>query len=52
MIEAKLTRVTEMFSKMDPYVIIKMNDGCEYKTKTVVKGGKFPKWNETIDIMV
>jgi Ca2+-dependent lipid-binding protein len=50
-IEAKLTRDTEFFSKMDPFVKISMRDQ-NYKTKVLQGGGKLPKWNETFDLDV
>lgn len=50
-IEAKLTRDTEMFSKMDPYCKLQTRDQ-RFKTKVLQGAGKLPKWNETIDIDV
>ena len=50
-IEAKLTRDTEMFSKMDPYCKLQTRDQT-FKTKVLQGAGKLPKWNETIDIDV
>jgi hypothetical protein len=50
-IEAKLTRDTEMFSKMDPYCKVRTRDQ-NFKTKVLQGAGKLPKWNETIDIDV
>ena len=50
-IEAELTRDTEMFGAMDPYVQI-----CQrmqmFRTKTQDDAGKTPKWNETFDLDV
>jgi len=46
-VEAKLSRDTEIFSKMDPYCVIDYN-GNKYKTVTHKSGGKFPKWNHVI----
>ena len=40
-----------MFSKMDPYCIIKLRD-AEYRSKTLNNAGKLPKWNETFVINV
>jgi len=40
-----------MFSKMDPYAIIKLRD-AEYRSKTLKNAGKLPKWNETFVINV
>jgi len=49
--EAKLTRDTEMFSKMDPYVVMKYKDQ-ELKTKVKDEAGKRPVWNESFSIYV
>lgn len=50
-VEARLTRDTEFFGKMDPFAV------CEYrqqkfKTKVKQNAGKTPVWNEmfTIDV--
>jgi Ca2+-dependent lipid-binding protein len=43
-IEAKLTRDTEMFSDMDPYFKI-LCGGTEYQTTVCMGGGKKPVWN-------
>ena len=45
-IEAKLTRNTELLGKMDPFVIMQVRD---YVIRTKVKNsaGKNPVWNET-----
>jgi len=50
-IEAKLTRDTETFSKMDPYCKIQVRDQM-FQTKVLDGAGKMPKWNEvfTIDV--
>ena len=50
-IEAKLTRDTELFGKMDPYCVITYRDTV-LKTKVIEKGGKTPKWNEPFVIDV
>ena len=47
--EAKLTRDTEMFGKMDPYVKI-TSGGTTFKTKVLDGAGKTPKWNQAFDI--
>ena len=44
---ARLTRDTEMFGSMDPYVKVKY-DGQKYKTKVHNGGGKNPSWNDTL----
>ena len=43
-IEAKLTRDTEWFSKMDPYVIIETRNQ-KLKTRVLDGAGKTPKWD-------
>lgn len=48
---ARLTRDTETFGKMDPYVKFKMG-GKTKKTKTHNSGGKNPNWNDTISMDV
>jgi len=50
-IEAKMTRDTDFFSKMDPYVVIETRD---QKLKTRVKqgAGKLPRWDEVFDLDV
>jgi Ca2+-dependent lipid-binding protein len=51
LIEAKLTRDTEMFSKMDPYAKIAYREQ-NFRSKTLNNAGKLPKWNETFEINV
>ena len=50
-IEAKLTRDTEMFSKMDPYCKIRVRESM-FRTKVLNNAGKLPKWNESFEINV
>ena len=50
-IEAKLTRDTEMFSKMDPYCIIEVREQ-KFRTRTIDGAGKTPKWNQAFEIDV
>ena len=50
-IEAKLTRDTEWFSKMDPYVVIETRHQ-KLKTRTLDGAGKTPKWDQVFDIDV
>ena len=50
-IEARLTRDTEMFSKMDPYCIIEVREQ-KFRTRTMDGAGKTPKWNQAFDIDV
>ncbi len=48
---ANLSRDTEVFGNMDPFVTIEYQ-GMEFKTKTIGNGGKRPQWNETFEIDV
>ena len=50
-IEAKLTRDTEFFSKMDPYCVLSTRQQ-KYKTRTLQGAGKTPKWDQVFDIDV
>ena len=43
-VEARLTRDTEFFSKMDPYATIESRQQ-KFKTRTLQGAGKTPKWN-------
>ena len=45
-IEAKLTRDTEFFGKMDPFVVLDYRNQRQ-RTKVHMDAGKLPKWNET-----
>lgn len=42
-VEARLTRDTEMFGDMDPYILIESRMQ-RIRTKTCSDGGKNPKW--------
>jgi len=48
-IEAQLTRDTDMFTKMDPYVKIILGDQ-EIKGKVCHMGGKNPTWSDHITV--
>jgi Ca2+-dependent lipid-binding protein len=50
-LEAKLTRDTELFGEMDPFIIIEYQ-GMEFKTRTADNAGKNPKWNEYFEIEI
>ena len=51
-IMARLTHDTELFGKMDPYVVINMRMQ-RFRTKTAKKGGKEPHWdNEVFELDV
>lgn len=45
-INASLSRDTETFSRMDPYVVCVVN-GQRQKSRVHQEGGKHPKWNDT-----
>ena len=49
--EAKLTRDTELFSKMDPFVVMKFKDQT-HKTKVKDEAGKRPVWNQNFKIYI
>ena len=52
-VEAKLTRDTETFSKMDPYCKILIAESEQsFKTETLDGGGKTPVWDETFTFEV
>jgi hypothetical protein len=44
---AKLTRDTEIFSKMDPYCVVTLG-GQRQRTRTCHEAGKYPNWNESM----
>ena len=44
---ARLTRDTEIFGTMDPYVIIKSGN-TSVQTKTCCGGGKTPHWGDVM----
>ena len=46
-IEGQLSRDTEMFGEMDPYVSLEYQ-GTSYNTKVHKGGGKTPKWNQML----
>ena len=50
-IEADLTRDTETFGKMDPFIKFKYNE-LEFSTTEKSNAGKKPIWNETFQINV
>ena len=50
-IEAKLTRDTEMFGKMDPYAVLQCREST-YRTKVKDNAGKTPKWHEVWELDV
>ena len=50
-VEAKLTRDTEVFGKMDPFVEL-VTPLQKVRTRTIDGAGKTPKWNTVFDITV
>jgi Ca2+-dependent lipid-binding protein len=50
-IEGQLTRDTEFFGKMDPFIVVETN-GHKYRTPVVSEGGKNPVWNKVFFIPV
>ena len=50
-VAARLTRDTDTFGKMDPYVVIEYR-GTKYKTRTHQSGGKNPFWNQEFQLSV
>ena len=50
-VEAELTRDTETFGKMDPFVKFSYGD-LEFRTTEKSNAGKKPIWNETFQIDV
>ena len=50
-VEGKLTRNTELFGNMDPFVLIEYRKQ-KFKTKVIDEGGLNPKWNETFMIPI
>jgi len=50
-VEARLTRDTEWFSKMDPYATL-LTEKQMFKTRTMNGAGKTPRWNQEFDLDV
>lgn len=50
-IEAKLTRDTEVFSKMDPYAVLECRMQ-KFRTRTLQGAGKTPNWSQAFDFDV
>ena len=46
---ANLTRDTETFGKMDPFVEFSIDGGLIHKTAVKDEAGKTPVWNEEFD---
>jgi hypothetical protein len=50
-IQARLTRDTEFFGKMNPYCVVKLGD-FKTQTNTHKSGGKFPSWSNEFMLSV
>jgi Ca2+-dependent lipid-binding protein len=48
---AKMTRSTDKFTKMDPYLIMKVGSQT-LKTKVHNSGGKNPEWKDVLDFEI
>jgi Ca2+-dependent lipid-binding protein len=48
---ARLTRDTQTFGRMDPYIIFKIG-GAQQKTKTHEAGGKTPNWSDIMSFTI
>ena len=46
---ASLTRDTETFGKMDPYLELSIGGNQIHKTAVLDGAGKTPEWNEEVD---
>ena len=51
-VEAQLTRDTDTFSKMDPFVKVIYNGKKQHQTVVKNRAGKTPKWNEKTEIKI
>jgi Ca2+-dependent lipid-binding protein len=51
LIEGRLSRNVDVFTKMDVYVLV-VNQGLGYKTNVHEQGGIAPKWNQTLEIPI
>ncbi|KAL4496038.1 hypothetical protein ABPG72_015460 [Tetrahymena utriculariae] len=51
-IKANFKRDTDMFSKMDPFVRIKVSEDINFKTSVAKGGGKTPEWKEQVQVYV
>ncbi len=47
-----MSRNTEMFGQMDPYMVVTLNGNKKYRTRPCDNGGLNPKWNETLEINI
>jgi len=50
-VEARLTRDTEMFGKMDPYCVISLGEQ-KFRTRVLDGAGKTPKWHQAFEFDV
>ncbi|KAL4468582.1 hypothetical protein ABPG74_005085 [Tetrahymena malaccensis] len=51
-IKANFKRDTDLFSKMDPFVRIKVSEDINFKTSVIKGGGKTPEWKEQVQVYV
>ena len=51
-VRAELTRDTETFGKMDPFVVIEAANEQSFQTEVKDDAGKKPEWNEMFTIEV
>ncbi|EAR90539.1 C2 domain protein (macronuclear) [Tetrahymena thermophila SB210] len=51
-IKANFKRDTDLFSKMDPFVRIKVSEDINFKTSIIKGGGKTPEWKEQVQVYV
>lgn len=50
--KATLLKDVDLFTKMDPYVVLEYSGKERVRTKTHENGGKTPSWNETLKIPI
>ncbi|TNV83132.1 hypothetical protein FGO68_gene5962 [Halteria grandinella] len=50
-VSGNLLRNTELFGKMDPFILINYKDQ-KYQTEAINEGGKNPVWNRTFEIPI
>lgn len=51
-IDANLTRNTEVFGKMDPYIKMQVGDGEVQSTTVKENAGIHPKWDESFRFQI
>ena len=50
--EALIYRDTDVFGKMDPYVVVSTKKSGKFQTSTAQDAGKQPTWNEVFEIQM